>query len=109
MLGGLEMPIISVPSVEETPSIIAAFCRQLASQDASIRDRKTTQELIAHCTGTSQPLSEHTTNILSDITSSLQDLVGKVSSAEGQRMLIEYLGHDAESVIRFWQEERRVD
>jgi hypothetical protein len=109
LMGGLEMPVIPVPSVEAVLPTVTAFCRQFAPQETSFSRTRTAHDLLSHCTDTSQPLSEHATNILSDITSSMRDMVDKVTTEEGQRLFAEYLGDEAERVIRFWQEERPVD
>ena len=51
------------------------------------------------------PLSEHNTNILSDICHSLSDVSKLAASEQGSRSLEEWLEEIGRGVVGFWQEE----
>lgn len=64
--------------------------------------------LIAQATSTapSKPPSEHTTNILTDLFSSIPELEAGTRTAAGQATIHEYLdAKTAKEVIEFWEDE----
>ncbi|KAI0125895.1 hypothetical protein BJ170DRAFT_685140 [Xylariales sp. AK1849] len=106
--GGVEMPIIPVPSVEAVPMSLLAFHHQLCTSAASRRRLDPARSLLPYCSAT-QPLPDHVVNVLSDITTDMKDLIKQATMPEGHQTLTEYLGQDAERVIKFWKEEYLVD
>ncbi|KAH6648480.1 hypothetical protein BKA67DRAFT_365057 [Truncatella angustata] len=108
LMSGLEMPIIPLSSTRELPATIMAFHRQLMTSAAPIKQAVTARCLLSHCSEIHH-LGEHTTNLLSDITTDFRDLVHKATTLEGQQNLRDYLGNDAERVIKFWQDEYLVE
>ncbi|ORY66425.1 uncharacterized protein BCR38DRAFT_340338 [Pseudomassariella vexata] len=107
LVGGLEMPIIPVASVETAGTTLLAFHQQL-NTSGGCQKRAEASSLLPYCSD-SYTLPEHKVNLLSDITSGLRDLLEQASTAEGREKLAQYLGPDAERVIRFWKEEYPVD
>ncbi|MCJ1283652.1 hypothetical protein MMC26_002983 [Xylographa opegraphella] len=63
--------------------------------------------LLPHTTlsAPSHPMSEHDTNVLSDICHSLPDVSKLAASEQGYLSLKEWLEEAAEGVVGFWQEE----
>ncbi|KAI1870280.1 hypothetical protein JX265_006450 [Neoarthrinium moseri] len=104
LIGGLEMPIIPVPTVESLPTAIKAFHYQLSTSAASRQLVTPARSLLPYCSDTGS-LPEHAVNVISDITAGFKDLVSKATTPDGKQLLKDYLGEDADRVIRFWKDE----
>ncbi len=105
MVDKLDVPILPLATLEDLPTTIQAFHRPPCQPTTTARQwaPSAMQTLLPYCT--IQPrLSEHATNVLSDITSDFRDLVDKAATAGGQSLLRNYLGEqEGESVISFWR------
>ena len=64
--------------------------------------------LLPYITSATHPLSEHNTNVLSDICRSIADVATLAGSIEGQATLHDWLGDDGLGVAEFWKEEREL-
>ncbi|KAL8697133.1 MAG: hypothetical protein Q9224_002455 [Gallowayella concinna] len=51
------------------------------------------------------PLSEHSTNVLSDICRSIKEVAVMTESDQGMKVLEDFLGEDAKKIQSFWAEE----
>ncbi|KAI1134565.1 hypothetical protein F5Y05DRAFT_209307 [Hypoxylon sp. FL0543] len=107
-LGEFEMPVIPVNAISEVPTNLMAFHRQVSTSDRSRRMDNPAQTLLPYCSDR-PPLSEHAVNILTDITSGMRDLSEAISTAVGQKRILEYMGSESESVISFWAKEYLVE
>ena len=56
----------------------------------------------------SRPLSEHDTNVLSDICRSVSDVAALSETDQGQDALRHWLGEAGTGVAGFWEEEREL-
>ncbi|KAL8798364.1 MAG: hypothetical protein Q9182_006728 [Xanthomendoza sp. 2 TL-2023] len=56
-------------------------------------------------TGPTCPLSEHSTNVLSDICHSIKEVAAMTESDQGMKVLEDFLGEDAKKIESFWAEE----
>ncbi|KAL8802997.1 MAG: hypothetical protein Q9223_006325 [Gallowayella weberi] len=56
-------------------------------------------------TGPTCPLSEHSTNVLSDICHSIKEVAAMAASDQGMKVLEDFLGEDAKKIEGFWAEE----
>ena len=68
------------------------------------------RDLLPHVTmsASEHTLSEHNTNVLSDLCGSLSDVATLAGSDEGRSLLGDWLEAAADGVINFWAEERVV-
>ena len=64
--------------------------------------------LLPYITSSTHPLSEHNTNVLSDICRSIADVATLAGSADGQLTLQDWLGEDGLGVAEFWHDEREL-
>ncbi|KAI0482898.1 hypothetical protein GGR56DRAFT_213477 [Xylariaceae sp. FL0804] len=103
-LADWEMPIIPVDSVAAAEATLAAYHRQLVTGGHAAPAPSPVHSLLPYCSD-GQPLSEHTVHVLTDITSSLADMLDKISDAGSRSELAGYLEHHAESISSFWSEE----
>jgi hypothetical protein len=84
---------------------LATLRSQLVSKAAHQKASSSAISLLPFCSDR-QLLTEHTVNILTDVTSGFRDLIGKLSSnAEFESEIAQLLGQDAEKVRGFWREE----
>ena len=98
------MPVLPLTSVRELPNILQSFRNRTAKTESLPRRPAVAwvaKHLLPHCT-LGHPLPTHTVRILSDINSSLSDLLDKTIKPEGQAMLTDYIGTEAEHIIQFW-------
>lgn len=102
MMNKFAMPIIPLTSVVDLPDTLLSFASRLTTTKPSLpcAPGSTPQALLPHC-AVGPPLSPHAINVLSDINSSFSDLLDKATKPEGQIILQDYVGADAERVIRF--------
>ncbi len=108
------IPILPLHDVTLLPTTLLSYQNSSTAASLSVPPLNTATTLLPHCT-TSAPqvlLSEHSTNVLTDICSTLEDLVTAARTEEGQMHIKEYLDDgqergaaDAEGVIHFWEEE----
>lgn len=98
------MPVLPILRAETLPTMIQAFHRQLLQSSTSTKQPSAVRDLLPYCSDVNK-LPEHTVNVLSDITTSLKDVITKATTAEGQQHLQEYLGDDAVRLISFWHDE----
>ncbi|KAK9425074.1 hypothetical protein SUNI508_03214 [Seiridium unicorne] len=108
LLGGWEMPIIPILETGTFPSTIKAFHHQLMTSAAPDKPPDPVRSLLPHCSDIGN-LPEHTVNVLSDITKDFKEVISNATTPEGQRHLRDYLGNDAERLIKFWQAEYLVE
>ncbi|KAK8042319.1 hypothetical protein PG993_006842 [Apiospora rasikravindrae] len=109
LMNGLEMPIIPVSSIDAVPATLLAFHRQLATAGGGKKTLPASRSLLPHCSG-AENLSEHSANVLSDVTTGMKDLSEKATSEQGKQELIRYLGEaEAERAISFWNDEFPMD
>lgn len=103
MMDKFAMPIIPLTSAAELPATLLSFSTRLTTTKppAPFSTASAPQALLPHC-AVGSPLSPHATNVLSDINSCYSDLVDKSAKPEGQMILQDYVGEDAERIIRFW-------
>lgn len=104
MMDKFAMPIIPLTSEGELPATIMSFTGQLTSAQQAVGTASLSyspHDILSHC-ATGCPLSPHATKVLSDINSCFSDLVDKTTNPEGQMILQDYVGVDAERIIRFW-------
>ncbi|KAI1500108.1 hypothetical protein F5X99DRAFT_257674 [Biscogniauxia marginata] len=101
---GREIPIIPVDSVATVPTTLMTLHRQLGSSRKSLRSADPAHTLLPFCSDT-QPLSEHSVNVLTDITSGVRDMLEKASCPISQVKVVDYLENEAGKVISFWKEE----
>ncbi len=100
-----EMPILPLTALEDLPTVMASFQRNLHPPQALRATLSPTRALLPYCT-ILPPLSEHETNVLSDICSSLRDLADKATTAGGQAMIRDYLGaQSGNNAASFWLKE----
>ena len=104
LMGGREMPVLPIVRAEALSETIQAFCRQLLQTTASATQPNAVRELLPYCSDL-QRLTEHSVNVLSDITTDFRDIVTKSTAADGQQLLREFIGEDAERLIGFWHDE----
>ncbi|KAK8125491.1 uncharacterized protein PG998_001250 [Apiospora kogelbergensis] len=103
LIKGREMPIITISSLDAMPTTLSAFHRQLFTAGGG-KKAPPALSLLPYCSG-GERLSEHTVNILGEITTGMKDLSAKATSAQGQQQLVEYLDAEAEQAINFWKGE----
>ncbi|KAK8089799.1 hypothetical protein PG997_004760 [Apiospora hydei] len=109
LMNGLEMPIVPVSSIDAVPATLLAFHRQLATAGGGKQALPASRSLLPYCSG-AENLSEHSTNILSDVTTGMKDLSEKATRARGKEELIGHLGEaEAERAISFWNDEFPMD
>ncbi|KAI0409465.1 hypothetical protein F4802DRAFT_593113 [Xylaria palmicola] len=109
LVGNWELPIIPVESAAAVAASLATLQRQLASPAANQKNPSPASSLLPFCSD-GEPLADHTVNVLTDTTSGLRDLLGKVSSsAEFESEIAPLLGRDAEKMRRFWAEDHLVN
>ena len=101
------VPIIQIPEprqlLQSIDSFMSAFNHQSPIPRISAR-----KILLPHCTSTAptRPLSEHDTNVLSDITHSISDVATLARDPRGKTKLQEWLGEDIVREIEdFWLNE----
>ncbi|KAH8675982.1 hypothetical protein BX600DRAFT_191628 [Xylariales sp. PMI_506] len=104
----LELPIIPIASLTAAPGALQGFHQQLCTTAVSHNRPAPARSLLLYCSD-DQVLKEHTINILSDITSDFKDLIAKATSSDGQKVLEEYLGPDAERVVNYWKTDYVID
>lgn len=96
--------------VAELPTALSKFHRSFLQGDASKRATQgavsdVVETLLPYCT-LFPPLSEHSINVLSDLTDGFADLAEKVKSEAGRAEIVDYFGQDeAEQIILFWMQE----
>ncbi|KAK6842413.1 hypothetical protein PG990_005644 [Apiospora arundinis] len=104
LLKGREMPIIPVSSLDTLPATLLAFNRQLSTTSGNIKATQSLSSVLPYCSS-GERLSEHTVNVLGEITTGMKDLCTKATSAEGRKQLAGYLDAEADQVIKFWEGE----
>jgi len=112
MLGKYDMPLLPLHSAEAIPSSLLSFfqSRLSAEEHQNTRQNLVTassviRPFLPYCS-IKTPLSEHTINVLTDVTTGFRDLAAKAGTEEGKALLRDYLGEkDADSVAQFWTEE----
>lgn len=98
------MPIIPVSSLDTLPATLLAFNRQLSTTSGNIKATQSLSSVLPYCSS-GERLSEHTVNVLGEITTGMKDLCTKATSAEGRKQLAGYLDAEADQVIKFWEGE----
>ena len=101
------VPIIQIPEPRQLlqciGSYMSAFNNHFPVPRISARSI-----LLPHCTSTApaRPLSEHDTNVLSDITHSISEVATLARDPRGKTKLQEWLGEDVGRAIEeFWLDE----
>ncbi|KAI1382103.1 hypothetical protein F4677DRAFT_439904 [Hypoxylon crocopeplum] len=108
LVGEFEMPVIPVSSVEAVPTSLMAFHHQISTNSGPRMMSNPAQTLLPYCSDR-PPLPEHAVNVLTDITSSVRDLLDTTLTPAGQTKITAYLGNDSSSAISFWEEEYLVE
>ncbi|KAI8632335.1 hypothetical protein F5Y19DRAFT_472362 [Xylariaceae sp. FL1651] len=109
LIGSWDMPIIPVESVAAMSMSLMILHDQLVSAAAHQNASGSVTSLLPFCSER-QLLTEHTVNILTDITSGFRDLLGKLSPcARFELEIVQFLGEDAEKLQDFWKDEYLVD
>lgn len=104
------MPLVPLQKIAELPTTLTKFHRSFLQGQASKRPPQDpgsglVQTLLPYC-ALSPPLSEHSVNILSDLTNGFADIANKVSSEAGRAQILDYFGQEeAERIILFWVQE----
>ena len=101
------IPIIQIPEPSQLLQCVTSYIKALENQ-YPIPQISARIELLPHITSTapSHPLSEHDTNILSDITRSVSDIAGLAGNQRGKMKLEEWLGEDvSRAIAEFWGDE----
>lgn len=106
----LEMPIIPLSSVKSLQAALFAFHRQLMqTRSVPVPVPSTSEKSILPFCSANGLLSEHTSNVLSDVVNGLPQLATAATTPDGQRYLKRYfLSPDPEvynSIVEFWHNE----
>jgi hypothetical protein len=105
MLGRYEIPILPLASVEDLSTTVMSYLSALGTRPVTRHPQAAMSRLLSFCT-IRPPLSEHATNVLSDVASSFRDLVDKATTEEGRRVLQTLLEkEDADAAASFWLQE----
>ena len=97
-----DIPITPITSLQTIPEVLQGFEASLADSDLMMPPPiPVAHALLPYCAIT-KPLSEHTTHVLTDITSSFRDLVDKLSTDEGREVIGNYIDPaSAERMLSF--------
>ncbi|KAI1178736.1 hypothetical protein F4777DRAFT_593913 [Nemania sp. FL0916] len=108
LLGNWELPIFPVESVTAVPASLRTLQRQLVVQ-VTYPKPSPASTLLPFCSDR-EPLTNHTVNVLTDITSDSKDLIGKLSSSVVfESEFASLLGEDALKLKNFWTDDLPVD
>lgn len=111
-----EIPIVPLRSVQELPTTMHKFHRSFLQSDTGTRKvqpqaqlqtsgTSAIQSLLPYCALT-PPLSEHSVNLLTDLTVGFADLSNKARSEAGRAEILNFLGeNEANRAIEFWMQE----
>lgn len=104
------MPVIPVHEAAAAPRVLQVLHQRLSTSRAhrASRTPNPARILLPYCSDR-PPLSEHTVNVLSDITTGFRGLLDGMSTGAGRATLEEYLDADADRAMAFWREEYLVD
>lgn len=104
MVGKFTMPVIPLTSADDLQGTLLTFNTRIGTArppPLACTLTSAPSSLLRHCV-IGEPLSSHASNVLSDINSCFSDLLDKTVQPEGQMMLHDYVGEDANRVIQFW-------
>ncbi|OTB06663.1 hypothetical protein M426DRAFT_105677 [Hypoxylon sp. CI-4A] len=107
-LSEFEIPLIPVNAVEDVAPVLKAFHGQVGANNGPRRVANPAQTLLPYCSD-NPPLPQHAVNILTDVTSDVRGLLETMSSAYGQKKIVDFLGNESENAISFWAKEYVVD
>ena len=107
-MGNFEMPVIPVHEAAAAPRALQVLHQRLSTSRSQPRTPNPARTLLKYCSD-KPPLSEHTVNVLTDITTGFRDMLDGMSTPSGRSKLEEYLDEDAERTMAFWREEYLVD
>lgn len=99
----ISIPILPLTSLDDLPARLEAFRdKLLAPKPTQTRSASLeAKALLQHCS-LNGPLPESQTDVLSDINTSFSDLLDKISTAQGQAILQDYVPEVANRMIQFW-------
>lgn len=111
-----DIPIVPLRNIEELPATMHKFHRSFLQSENATRQNLTEAQLQGSGIGAIEsllpycalmpPLSEHTVNLLTDLTMGFADLSNKTRHEAGRAEILEFLGdEEANRVIDFWTHE----
>jgi len=105
-------PLLPIASPEQLLPLLQMYiAAQPAAASTPLVPAVSPLTLLPHATSAApaRPLPVHETNVLSDLCSSLRDVVDVASSERGKELLQQYLGGEARGLSEFWEGEWIVE
>ena len=102
----IRIPVLPLTSVDELPARLEAFRAELLTPHPSQArwPGDEAKELLRH-SSLNGPLPEYPTERLTELNTNFSDLLDKMSTAQGQAIVQDYVPDVADGVVRFWTTE----
>jgi hypothetical protein len=106
--GDISCPVLPIPDISSLLPTLEDYLKGIQPSTRQFLEQPMFTNLIAQATASApaKPLSEHDTNVISDIFSSLKDFEGATRTQRGRAKLYNFLERTtAEDVVDFWADE----